>query len=206
MKIGIMGGTFDPVHNAHLTAASKIRELCGLDEVVLMPTNIPPHKSNRKISSAQQRLAMLNLALETVPENSGLRVSTIELDRLGTTYTVDTLKQIVMESHTEDDFYYIIGADVVFDLINWKDCTTVFQLCSFIAMMRPGFNIRKFDEKISELRQVHSVRISTVEMQQMNISSTELRNHFAHKTEWQVSDQLPPKVFEYILENKLYRA
>ena len=209
MNIGIMGGTFDPVHNAHLSIASQVCNLCSLDKVFLMPTSIPPHKINRNISSVQHRLAMLNLAVEDYP---CLEVSTVELDRTGTTYAIDTLEHLVAKEEGVN-YFYIIGADVVFDLLNWKDCKKVFQLCSFIALMRQGYERCLFDAKIKELRNVYGVKISCVEVPLIDISSTFVRNCFAEFTGLesnQAKDNLaykkvPKKVFEYILNNKLYR-
>ena len=208
MKIGLMGGTFDPVHNAHLIAAQTVLKLCGLDLVQLLPTNNPPHKMNLSISKASDRLSMLRLAVHGL---SHIEVSTIELDRPGTTYTVDTLRLLHLENSfnpicsTQNEYFYIIGADVVFDLLNWKDCEAVFKMCSFIAMLRPGFERAQYDRQVQELQSVHAVKIACVEIPQMDISSTEIRRCFAEGRESEAESNLPKEVFEYIKQHGLYR-
>ena len=196
MKLGIMGGTFDPIHNAHLMVASKVKEMFELDKVLLMPTNNPPHKNLRSVSPSNERLELLRLAVEDYPE---LEVSTIELDRTGTTYTVDTLKQLRAESSDNSlEIFYIIGADVVFDLQNWKDISTVFELCSFIAVLRPGFDRPKFAEKVNELRGGFNCRISIAELPLMDICSTELRRAIALRDFDSLRGKMPGKVIEKI--------
>jgi len=208
MKIGILGGTFDPVHNAHLVAAQTVRTQCNLDEVWFMPTSIPPHKTNREISKVKDRLSMLRLAMHG---QEGLDVSTIELDRTGITYTVHTLQLLQIQQSfnpicaARDEFYYIIGADVVFDLLQWKDCARVFQLCQFIAMMRPGFDRAKFDAEIKLLKYVHGVKITCVDIPQMDTSSSEIRSFFLENRAAEAATQLPKEVFDYIMKHELYK-
>ncbi|MEI6132980.1 MAG: nicotinate-nucleotide adenylyltransferase [Bacillota bacterium] len=209
MKIGIMGGTFDPVHNAHLKAAQVVCKACALDTVMLMPSNVPPHKAGRTIASASDRVEMLRLAVASLAasENTDcLNVSTIEVDRPGTTYTIDTLRMLASGGA---EYFYLVGADVVFDLLNWKDCTEVFKLCTFIAMLRPGFERSQFDQQVRELKEFHAVKMLVVEIPQMDMSSTEIRESIAHceKSEFaELKTWLPVPVFDYIIDKNLYGA
>lgn len=194
-KIGIMGGTFDPVHNGHLTAASSVRNLCGLDVVYLMPAFIPPHKSG--VTKPKHRLKMLELAVEGV---EGVQIETREMKRKGTTFTVDTLEELRKEL-PDTEFFYIIGADVILDLCTWKNFKKVFTLCHFIGIMRPGFNRGAVEERIDWLEKEFNAKIILVDIPQSDISSTGIREL---AKDGQLLGLVPEKVALYIAENEIY--
>ena len=136
IKIGICGGTFDPVHLGHLAVAELVRCEFGLDKILFIPSGKPPHKDIDSVTDPIHRLKMVQCAVST---NPGFEAVSIEVERLGYTYTVDTLNQLHELYPEGTEFYYIIGADVVMDLLKWKNAEEVFKLTRFIALMRPGF-------------------------------------------------------------------
>ncbi len=133
-QIGLLGGTFDPVHMGHLILARDAREAQGLDEVWLMPAGQPAHKLDRATVSAEHRLAMVEAAVADEP---GLAVCPLEVERAGTTYTVDTLRMLTGE-YPDVDWTYIIGADTLPLLVTWREIEEVLTLCSFACVRRPG--------------------------------------------------------------------
>jgi nicotinate-nucleotide adenylyltransferase len=166
MKIGIMGGTFDPIHLGHMIAAESAREAVGLDEVWFMPTYIPPHKQNQPIASAEMRLAMVNLA---VAEHPNFRAVDYELALGGISYTANTV-QILHQLHPELSFYYIIGADMVMYLSKWDRIEEIVEVVSFIGLQRPGFEL-----ELKQLPVELAVKVQMVVMPLIEISSTAIR-------------------------------
>ena len=126
-KIGIMGGTFNPRHNGHLIIAEAVREKAGLDRVLFIPSGQPPHKPGNEVADAEHRFEMVRLA---VSSNRYFEASRIEVDRNGPTYTINTLQELREKFGEETQFYYIIGADVVNELLTWRECEKVFRLAS----------------------------------------------------------------------------
>jgi nicotinate-nucleotide adenylyltransferase len=166
MKIGIMGGTFDPIHLGHMIAAESAREAAGLDEVWFMPAYIPPHKQNLPKMSAEQRLAMVKLA---VAEHPNFRAVDYELARRGTSYTADTV-QILRHLHPELSFYYIIGADMVMYLSKWERIGEIVEIVSFIGLQRPGYEV-----ELKQLPEELSSKVQLAVMPLIEISSTAIR-------------------------------
>src|SRR5687767_9660460 len=156
MRLGIMGGTFDPVHNGHLIAAEEARAACGLDEVVFVPAGRPWQKAERQVSSGEDRYLMTELATVT---NPAFCVSRIELDRDGPTYTVDTLRAL-----SGPELWFISGADAVAQILTWKDPEEVLSLATFVAATRPGHRTEGLDP-----------RVRVLEIPALAISSTEIR-------------------------------
>jgi nicotinate-nucleotide adenylyltransferase len=185
MKIGILGGTFDPPHVGHLIIAEEVRLELGLGEVWFIPTATPPHKSEAK-SSAHHRLNMLRLAID---DNPYFSLNTIELDRKGASYTYDTI-HFLREMHPEHQFYFIIGADMVAYLPHWYQIEELVKLVQFVGVKRKGYD---FDTKYP----VISADVPTIE-----VSSSMLRERLLqHKT---IRYFVPKSVNRYIKENKLY--
>jgi nicotinate-nucleotide adenylyltransferase len=166
MKIGIMGGTFDPIHLGHMIAAESAREAAGLDEVWFIPTFMPPHKQNLSIASAEQRLAMVQLAIADHPF---FRVVDYEITRGGTSYTADTV-QYLRQLHPKLLFYYIIGADMVMYLPKWVRIEEIIKDVSFIGLQRPGFEF-----EIEQLPEELAAKVQLAEMPLIDISSTAIR-------------------------------
>ena len=170
-RLGIMGGTFDPIHLGHLACAEQVRDAFGLDGVVFMPAGDPWMKRGRDVTPAADRLAMVRAA---VADNPHFDVSRIEVDRPGRTYTVDTLR--ALRAHYPDNvqLYFISGADAMFNILAWRDAAEVARLAQLVAVTRPGFELT--DARRRYLRTHASIaHIAQVEVTALAISSTDLR-------------------------------
>lgn len=188
MKIGILGGTFNPVHIGHLILAEEAREKLGLDKIIFVPTALPPHKDNAGIAPAADRLKMLKAAIKG---NKFFAVSDIEIKRDGRSYTIDTLKEL-KNKFTRDELYFIIGSDLLKYLNEWKDLSEIIKMVKFIAATRPGYPLQQLPPYIQTLA-IRAVDISGFEVRQCikeNKSSRYL---------------VPDKVFDYINKRKLYK-
>lgn len=191
-----MGGTFDPIHYGHLRAADDARAAFGLSEVIFVPTGTPPHKINRKISSAEDRYMMTELATMDCPY---FKVSRIETDRKGKSYTSDTLKLIrALPEYDDAELYFITGLDAVMDIVSWKSPEKVMEMCKFVAVSRYGYSPNRLEELPKELRS----SIIPLEIPLLAISSTELRNRVKHN--WSIRFLVPPTVENYIKKKSLY--
>ena len=195
MNIGIMGGTFDPIHMGHLVAAERAREAVKLDEVWFMPCHVPPHKDQPPKASAKHRMDMVRLA---VSDHPCFKVYDGELRRGGVSYTYDTMK-ILRHDYPEDCFHIIIGGDMVQYLPHWHRIQELLQMARFIGLKRPGTTIdfAKLGEEIAS-------KVTLVPMPQLDISSSQIR-------EWVKNSQsirylVPDPVFRYIKENRLYES
>lgn len=195
MKVGIMGGTFDPIHVGHLLAAERAREEAGLDEVWFMPSNTPPHKPNAPMATAGQRLEMVKAA---IAGNRYFREETMEIRRGGTSYTVDTVREL-KERYAGVDFYYIIGADMVQYLPNWVRIGELAGMITFIGLARPGYSADTAPLS-AEIRK----SVMSVTMPQVDISSTLIRQ--MRQAGKSVRYLVPDRVFAYMEENRLYEA
>jgi nicotinate-nucleotide adenylyltransferase len=190
LRVGVMGGTFDPIHNGHLVAANEVAHQFELDEVVFVPTGRPWQKD--AVASAEHRYLMTVIATASNPR---FTVSRIDIDREGTTYTVDTLRQLRAE-RPDADLFFITGADAVAQILSWKDVAAVFDLAHFVAVSRPGHDL-----SISGLPQ-HNV--SLLEVPALAISSTDVRNRL--RGESPVWYLVPEGVVQYISKHQLYRS
>lgn len=197
-KIGISGGTFDPVHYGHLIIAEEVKEQFELDKVIFVPSGMPPHKDNLKVSNAEHRFEMVQKAIEN---NPFFDASRIEIDREGYTFTIDTLKLMYELYGRNVRLFYIIGADVVQDLLTWKNYKEVFDMCEFIAVNRQGF-IGDFSQRIEYLKNQFNVKISVANVPLIEISSTAIRHKAANAQS--IRYLLPESVREYIIDRKLY--
>jgi nicotinate-nucleotide adenylyltransferase len=195
MKIGIMGGTFDPIHLGHMIAAERAREAAGLDEVWFMPTYIPPHKQNQPVASAEMRLAMVKLA---VAEHPNFRAVDYELARGGTSYSADTI-QILRQLHPEFSFYYIIGADMVVYLPKWDRIAEIVKVVSFIGLQRPGFEV-----ELKKMPEELAANVQMVAMPLIEISSTAIRER--KRLHQSVRYQVCDNVRIYMEANRLYES
>lgn len=199
LKIGICGGTFDPIHMGHLLVADMVRCHFGLDKVLFIPSGNPPHKKANKVSDSKHRFKMVELATKS---NSFFEALPIEVDRKGYTYTVDTLKQLG-EIYPEDtNLFYIIGSDVVMDLLTWRDFKRVFELTNFISVLRPGYSRKQYDDQIEYLRSSFGIKLETFEIPLIGISSTFIRRQLLQGES--IKYMVPEQVEQYILYNKLY--
>lgn len=199
MKIGICGGTFDPVHLGHLAVAEMARSEFGLDKILFIPSGKPPHKNLDSVTDPIHRLNMVQYAVST---NPNFEAVSIEVERQGYTYTVDTLNQLHRIYPEGTMFYYIIGADVVMDLLTWKRVEEVFTLTGFIALMRPGFQNEEFNSRIGYLKNKYDIDIIGFEAPLIEISSTLIRSRV--KDGKSIKYLVTESVEKYIKENKLY--
>ncbi|HNU79419.1 MAG TPA: nicotinate-nucleotide adenylyltransferase [Bacillota bacterium] len=199
-RIGIMGGTFDPIHYGRLAAAEAARVEFGLCKVIFMPAGNPPHKQSQKISDAEHRYRMTALATSS---NSGFEVSRLEVDKAGITYTFDTMKELRNIYGEAPAIYFITGADAVLELLTWYKLGELLTLCKFIAVTRPGFDICKLEQKIAEITSKYDGEIICLEVPLLEISSTDIRERI--RSGKPVKYLLPEEVEAYIHKNGLYK-
>lgn len=200
-KIGIFGGTLNPVHHGHLIVAEVVREKFQLDRVLFIPAGMPPHKTDGEVIAAFHRYNMVECAVETNPY---FEASQIEIVRSGYSYTVDTLTALTGMYDKGAEFYFIIGADVVPEIITWKSFTKVFELCSFIAVLRPGHQREIFMEHIDDMKRLYNARIFTADAPLVDISSTNIRERVSAGAS--IKYLVPLCVEDYILKNGLYNG
>lgn len=196
MRMGIMGGTLDPVHNGHLEVAQAVRRELGLDGVLLLPAGDPPHK-NRE-TDKWDRLEMARRAAAVCP---GLSVSDMEVLRAGTTFTVDTLTEL-SEAHPQTEWVYIIGADTLNVLESWRRFERVAELCEFAAVGRPGVDGSEAHRHAERLRRDFGAKIAILNVNGPDVSSTEIRRRVAEGRS--IGEMVPEGVAAYIRERGLY--
>ena len=190
-KIGVMGGTFDPVHNGHLVAASEVADRFALDEVLFVPTGEPWQKAEREVSASEDRYLMTVIATASNPRFSTSRV---DIERGGPTYTVDTLSEL-HEGMPDAALFFITGADALAQILSWRDVDRVFRYAHFVGVTRPGYELG--DDHLP-----HGVA-SLVEVPAMAISSTDCRERVAQgRPVWYL---VPDGVVQYITKRNLYR-
>jgi nicotinate-nucleotide adenylyltransferase len=190
-RIGVMGGTFDPIHHGHLVAASEVAVLFGLDEVVFVPTGQPWQKSQRVVSPAEDRYLMTVIATASNPRFSTSRV---DIERGGPTYTIDTLTDLQRE-RPDAELFFITGADALEQIVGWRDNERLFQMARFIGVTRPGYQLA--DHHLPE------GVVSLVEVPALAISSTDCRERVARGMPvWYL---VPDGVVQFIEKRGLYR-
>ncbi|WP_460304859.1 nicotinate-nucleotide adenylyltransferase [Actinocorallia aurea] len=191
-RVGIMGGTFDPIHHGHLVAASEAAHLFGLDEVVFVPTGQPWQKADKKVTAAEDRYLMAVIATASNPR---FRVSRVDIDRSGPTYTYDTLLDMRAELGPDTELYFITGADALAQMLTWRNAERMFDLARFVGCTRPGHVLA--DPGLPE------GRVDLVEVPALAISSTEVRDRVrAGEPVWYL---VPDGIVQYINKNALYR-
>lgn len=199
-RIGISGGTFDPIHIGHLIIAQYALESLNLDKIVFIPSGKPPHKDNNCVTDAEHRY---NMTAEAISGNDKFEISDLEIKREGYTYTVDTLTQLRNLYGKDTKLFFIIGADNIAEIVNWKDAEKLFGMCEFAAFMRPGFDDTCYHRQIEELRNNYKAKIHVIKAPLIDISSTMIRDRVAEGKS--VKYMLPERVEKYIKENGLYR-
>jgi nicotinate-nucleotide adenylyltransferase len=199
-KIGISGGTFDPIHYGHLIIAQEAGEILGLERVIFIPSGNPPHKTSQKVTSAYHRYKMVKKAIEN---NPFFDISDIEIKKEGYSYTVDTLQELIRIHGNYTKFYFITGADVVRELDHWKDFEKIFKMCEFVAALRQGYDKEALIDRIDYLKKHYNAKIHMVNTPLIGISSTIIRNMIGKNKS--IKYLVPEKVEKYIIENNLYK-
>ncbi|MBL6276040.1 nicotinate-nucleotide adenylyltransferase [Micromonospora fiedleri] len=191
-RIGIMGGTFDPIHHGHLVAASEVADRFGLDEVIFVPTGEPWQKADLPVSSAEDRYLMTVVATASNPR---FQVSRVDIDRGGPTYTVDTLRDLHAMYGPKAQLFFITGADALERILSWKNLDEIFELAHFIGVTRPGFALSD--------AHLPADTVSLVQVPAMAISSTDCRARVARgEPVWYL---VPDGVVQYIAKRRLYQ-
>lgn len=198
-RVGILGGTFDPIHIGHLVTAEAVRYEYNLDKVIFIPAAIPPHKDNDSVTPATHRYIMTVLATYSNPY---FEVSPIEMNRPGPSYTIDTIYELVEKYGKDTDFYFITGADTIAEIPTWDRIEELLGLCQFIAATRQGFlpNVDNIKEYFGELGEKRIHRLNTPELE---ISSTDIRERI--KKGISIKYVLPLAVEQYIYKEGLYK-
>lgn len=190
LRLGVMGGTFDPIHNGHLVAASEVAAALNLNEVLFVPTGQPWQKEN--VTPTADRYLMAEIATAANPK---FKVSTIDIDRSGPTYTVDTLRDL-RALHPDADLFFITGADAVTSIAGWKDAEELWALAQFVAVTRPGH--------ILDLPDAPQGAIQVLEIPALAISSSDIRARVAEgKPIWYL---VPDGIVQFIGKHGLYRG
>ncbi len=197
VKIGLMGGTFDPIHNGHLVLAEQVRTRFQLDKVIFIPSGTPPHKDTN--ASKEHRYQMTKLAIE---DNPFFEISRIELDQDHKTYAIDTVIDLKMEFGDNTEVYFITGADAMIDLPTWKQFDELVLLCKFIGSTRPGVEDKELSEKIDSLVRDYKANIVITQVPALAISSTDIRRRIKYNLS--IKYLLPGKTENYIYEHGLY--
>jgi nicotinate-nucleotide adenylyltransferase len=190
-RLGVMGGTFDPIHHGHLVAASEVQAWFDLDEVLFVPTGQPWQKAEREVSPAEDRYLMTVIATASNPRFS---VSRVDIDRPGPTFTVDTLRDIHAERGDGWDLFFITGADALHQILTWRDVAELFDFAHFVGCTRPGHELS--DDGLPE------GKVTLVEVPALAISSSECRDR-VHRKEpiWYL---VPDGIVQYISKRRLY--
>jgi nicotinate-nucleotide adenylyltransferase len=191
-RVGIMGGTFDPIHHGHLVAASEVANLYNLDEVIFVPTGEPWQKSDRRVSPAEHRYLMAVIATASNPH---FWVSRVDIDRAGPTYTIDTIRDIALQ-RPGAELYFITGADALAQILSWKDAEDALKLAKFVGVTRPGYHLT--DEHLPR------DTVTLLDVPAMAISSSDCRDRVvAGRPVWYL---VPDGVVQYISKHGLYRG
>lgn len=197
-RIGIMGGTFDPIHYGHLVAAEAAREAFCLEKIIFVPAGIPPHKVQEEVTPARHRYLMTLLAIMSNPY---FEISRVDLERGGVTYTVDTLADLKKE-FSEAIIYFITGADAILEILSWKSPAQVMSMADFIAVTRPGYDLDQLSKTLGSFYSEFQEQIHVLEIPPVGISSTALRRRL--KEGRSVRYLVPETVVTYIENRGLY--
>jgi nicotinate-nucleotide adenylyltransferase len=218
MRLGLLGGSFNPVHNGHLTIARQAREALGLDRILFVPTSHPPHKPTGSLAPSQDRYEMVRLAIASDPS---LAISDVEIRRPGKSYSIDTIRLLQQEYGAQTKLFFLIGLDAFLDFPSWRDPLTLLKLCSFVVLSRPGLSFRSLSTvallppiPYPSLADLDAGRISRIEAQigtqnliclkllPSAVSASDIRSRIRQGLA--VANLLPPLVESYILQHHLY--
>ena len=217
-RIGLLGGTFNPIHNAHLAIAREARKTVGLDRVVMIPSGDPPHKPSNGLASAKDRYEMVRLALASDPS---LAISDVEVRRSGKSYSIDTVRLFQQEYDNETRLHFLIGLDAFLEFPTWREPETLLTLCSFVVLSRPGLSFQALSTlpliprlpqaSLTDLDQGRAVRLDVpIGLQSLiclrvapsTVSASDIRERIARGAS--TANLLPPAVESYILQHHIY--
>jgi nicotinate-nucleotide adenylyltransferase len=190
MRIGILGGTFDPVHNGHIYLAEKSCAKLRLDKIIFIPSYLPPHKKGVKVTSARHRFNMLKLAIHG---NKKFKISDMEIRRRGRSYSVETLRRLRKKYGQKAELFFITGSDSLKELDKWKNLLEILRLCRFVVAERPGFKIKNPPKAFVALK-----------INAKNISATDIRNRI--KTNKPLGQLIPSLVKAYVYSKDVYQS
>ena len=199
-KIGLMGGTFNPIHIAHLILAENAYHEYGLDEIIFLPNGIPPHKRNAHIAPDDDRLAMVRLAVEGIPYFS---VSDMEMVREGLSYSSDTLLEL-RSAHPDCEYYFIMGGDSIEQFETWHRPDIILANCIVLAAIREQSDEEEFDRQIASLCQKYGADIRKLSIPRLDLSSSEIRKRV--REGMSVRFMVPQAVLDYMTEKGLYQS
>ncbi|HZC82662.1 MAG TPA: nicotinate-nucleotide adenylyltransferase [Nitrospiraceae bacterium] len=219
MKLGLLGGSFNPVHDGHLAIARHTREALELDQILFIPTGHPPHKPNGGLAPAQDRYEMVRLAIAPDP---AFAISDVEIRRPGKSYSIDTIRQLQQEYGPRTQLFFLIGLDAFLDFPSWRDPRTLLELCSFVVLSRPGLSFRSLSTvsllppipypSLADLDagrtfrievQIGGQRLICLKQPPCPISASDIRARIRQGLP--VANLLPPLVESYILRHHLYQ-
>ncbi len=198
MNIGVLGGTFDPIHIGHLILAEEVRARLNLAEILFVPAGRPWLKVDSPISPAEHRVEMVRLA---IADKLYFKVSTMEIERAGPTYTIDTIAELKARLGTEDELFFILGWDNLADLPQWRQPSRLITMCRLVAVPRPGYplpNLKALEASIPGLSQ----RVTLMDRPEINISASAIRDRVTQGLS--IRHLVPESVDEYIRQHKLY--
>lgn len=198
-RIGIIGGTFDPIHNGHLLIAENSRKAFNLDKIIFMPAGIPPHKRDKDVSSNIHRY---NMTLLAINNNDYFFLSPLELKKEGVSFTIDTIKYL-NSIYKDTEIYFILGSDSLFQIDTWKNYKELLTLCNFIVAARPNYNNEKLKATVEDLNGLYNSSIHILEGPVLDISSSEIRERVRKGVS--ISYLVPESVEKYVYKHKLYR-
>jgi nicotinate-nucleotide adenylyltransferase len=217
-SVGLLGGTFNPIHHGHLAIAHQTREALGLDRVVLIPTGDPPHKPHENLAAAKDRYEMVRLAIASDPS---LSISDVEVRRPGKSYTIDTVRLLQGEYGPAARLFFLIGLDAFLEFPTWRDPETLLTLCSFVVLSRPGLSFQALSAlplipripqaSLTELEAGRSARVDVslgpqslicLRLPPSSVSASDIRARIARGAP--TANLLPPVVESYILQHHIY--
>ena len=219
VRLGLLGGSFNPVHNGHLAIACQTREALGLDQILFVPASHPPHKPNGSLAPAQDRYEMVRLAIAPDPS---LAISDVEIRRPGKSYSIDTIRLLQQEYGAKTQLYFLIGLDAFLDFPSWRDPLALLNLCQFVVLSRPGLSFRSLSTVTllpsipsPSLADLDAGRISRIEvplgpqrliclkLPPCEVSASDIRGRLRQGLP--AANLLPPLVESYILQHHLYQ-
>jgi len=199
-RVGIMGGTFDPIHYGHLVTAEVARHSFDLEVVIFVPAGRPPHKTEQRITDVEHRYLMTAMATVT---NSCFEVSRVEIERPGPSYTIETMSEFRRRLGSQARLFFITGADAILEIWGWKDAQRLLKICEFIAATRPGYVLSGLETLLAQVEEPDRQRLHLLEVPALAISSSDIRERVRRGRP--IKYLVPEVVENYIYKHGLYR-